>query len=116
MPLPSGAAKRQSVGSWTSRREYGAHLHLPVGHVVRAILHVAKDAVEGLVVGRVYLLVAVSERHGPWILRNCSTFSAALRICVSLDTRCVKSASVIMSRDGGDSVTVERRMNSEAAS
>ena len=56
-----------------------------------------------------YLLVAVSKRHGPWILRNCPTFSAAPRICVSLDTRRLKFALVIMSRDGGDSVvTVER--------
>ena len=60
-----------------------------------------------------YLLVAVSERHGPW---NCPTFGAAPRICVSLDTRRVKFASVIMNGDAGDSVvTVERRMNSEAA-
>ena len=46
MSLPSGPAKRWPVGLWTSRREYGAHLHLPVGHVVRAVLHVAKDAIE----------------------------------------------------------------------
>jgi len=54
----------------------------------------------------------------PWILRNCPTFSAAPRIRVSLDTRRVRFASVIMSEDG-DSVelvdVVERRRNSEAA-
>jgi hypothetical protein len=50
------------------------------------------------------------------MLRNCPTFSAAPRICVSLDTRRVKFASVIMREDGGDSVdAVERRINSAAA-
>ena len=46
MPLPSGPAKRQSVGRLMSKCEYGAHLHLPVRHVVRAVLHAAKDAVK----------------------------------------------------------------------
>ena len=57
--------------------------------------------------------------HGLWVLRNCPTFSAAPRICVSLVTRRVKFASVIISEDGGDSVdsvvAVERRMSAEAA-
>jgi hypothetical protein len=56
--------------------------------------------------------------HEPWILRNCPTFSAAPRIRVSLDTRRIRFASVIMSEDG-DSVelvdVVERRRSSEAA-
>jgi hypothetical protein len=46
MPLPSGPAKGQSVGCLASECECGAHLHLPVGHVVRAVLHAAEDAVE----------------------------------------------------------------------
>jgi hypothetical protein len=54
----------------------------------------------------------------PWILRNCPTFRAAPRIRVSLDTRRVKFASVIMSEEG-ESVesadVVERRRSSEAA-
>jgi len=49
--------------------------------------------------------------------RNCPTFSAAPHIRVSLDTRCVKFASVIMSEEG-ESVesagVVERRKSSEA--
>ena len=56
--------------------------------------------------------------HGPWILRNCPTFNAAPRICVSLDTMRVKFASVIIRDDEVpvDSVDfVERRSNSEAA-
>ena len=48
-----------------------------------------------------YLLVAVSKRHGSWILRNCPTFSAAPRVCVGLDTRRVKFTLVIMSKDDG---------------
>ena len=71
-------------------------------------------------VGRSQRKIRVRMRgHEPWILRNCPTFSAAPRICVSLDTRRVKFASVIMSEDVGDSVdsadAVERRTNSEAA-
>ena len=58
--------------------------------------------------------------YRPWILRNCSTFGAALCIRVSLDTMRVKFASVIMNEDGDsvestDTVTVERRRNSEVA-
>jgi hypothetical protein len=56
--------------------------------------------------------------HQPWILRNCPIFSAAPRICVSLDTMRVKFASVIIREDEDpvDSVdVVERRSNSEAA-
>ena len=43
-PLRSGAPE----GSINSQVDgnCGAHLHLPVGHVVRAVLHAAEDAVE----------------------------------------------------------------------
>jgi hypothetical protein len=54
----------------------------------------------------------------PWMLRNCPTFSAAPRIRVSLDTRRVKFASVIMSEEGESfesADVVERRRSSEAA-
>ena len=58
-------------------------------------------------------------RRGPWMLRNCPTFSAAPRIRVSFDTRRVRFASVIMSEDGGSAESVldavERRRYSEAA-
>jgi len=54
------------------------------------------------------------------MLKNCPTLSAAPRIRVSLDTRRVRFASVIMREDGdSDSaelpVAVERRRNSDAA-
>ena len=44
--IPSVPAKRQSVGRWMSKCEHGAHLYLPGGHVVRAVLHAAKDTVK----------------------------------------------------------------------
>ncbi len=42
-PLRSRAPK--IVSSWVVCK-CSAHLHLPVGHVVRAVLHAAKNAVE----------------------------------------------------------------------
>jgi len=99
MPL-SGPAKRQPVGRWMSKCEYSAHLYLPVGHVVRAVSHAAKRSGGRacVYVGHSYRKVHVGMRgHGPWILRNCPTFSAAPRICVSFDTRRIKFASVIRS-------------------
>ena len=109
-------------------KERGADLHLPVGHVVRAVLYAAEDAVQ---FWREYVRICRAtgqstidagvgtESHGPCMLRNCPTFSAAPRIRVSFDTRRVRFASVIMSEDGGsvESVgdAVERRRSSEAA-
>jgi hypothetical protein len=119
--LRSGVPK--NVSSLVSCK-CSTHLHLPVGHVVRAILYAAEDAVE---LRRQHTCICpVWVRGGswdeakqiPWILRNCPTFSAAPRIRVSLDTRRVKFASVIMSEDGeSDELAdvVERRRSSAAA-
>jgi hypothetical protein len=42
----------------------GTHLHRPVGHVVRAILHVAEDAVE---LRRQHMYICHAwVRGGPW--------------------------------------------------
>jgi len=88
-------------------------------------LHAAEDAVELRRQRMGICQIGSGEVHGrrwlqiPWILRNCPTFSAAPRIRVSLDTRRVKFASVIMSEEGESAVesadVVERRRSSEAA-
>jgi hypothetical protein len=102
-PLRSGVPVPKSVSSRVDCK-CGTHLHLAVGHVVRAILHAAEDAVE---LRRQHMCICQIWVHGrrwlqiPWILRNCPTFSAAPRISVSLDTRRVEFASVIMHHERG---------------